>query len=215
MSNGMILTKKGREVLILALAGAELHFTRGAIGDGQAPEGDLSEITALVHEAKSLAIQDINVTETGTCEVILKVTNEGRNSGLWLREYGLFATHPTTGDEILYAYCNKGDESGYLEGYDGANPVTFDLRLVTVVDQAGNITVVFDSMSIERLAKRVTTLEQAMAGLTPPMVIDAIRELQAKTTWDTEPDDIPYEEMTPEEVADKLRHLRELMTWAA
>ena len=54
--SGMILTDKGREILLKAIAGENLHFTRGAVGDGAEPQNP-EELTALVNERLSLTIQ--------------------------------------------------------------------------------------------------------------------------------------------------------------
>lgn len=214
MSNGMILTNAGREALTLALAGQELHFTRGAIGDGQEPENP-EELTGLVHECINCPIQSLTTADTGIVEAVLQVSNIDRSSGLWLREFGLFAYHPETHSEILYAYCNKGNSAGYLEGYDGNNPVTFSLRIITVIDQAQNITVTLDATSIERLTQRVSTLEAAMAGLTPEQVVDAIADIELMLTWNSDGLEPDYSTLTPEQVGNKLRQFRELLTWAA
>ena len=161
MSNGMILTDAGREMLTLALGGQELHFTRGAVGDGNAPASP-NELTALVNECRSLPIQSIRTSTTGTCEIVLTITNENQATGFWLREYGLFAEHPTSHTEMLYAYCNKGNEAGYLEGFDGANPISFALTLVTIVDQAPDITA---EISTENTYVTVTRLEGRIQSL--------------------------------------------------
>ena len=142
MSNGMTLTTAGRDLLALALTGTEINFTRGAIGDGNiSSQDDIPSMTELVNEHTSLGIESIRTNQTGTCEAVMTVSNEHNATGLWLREYGLFAEDPEDAqNEILYAYCNKGNNAGYLEGYDGANPISFRLTLVTVIDQAQNVT---------------------------------------------------------------------------
>ena len=141
MSNGMVLTETGRNLLALALTGKELHFTRGAVGDGWIPSGRTpGEMTGLISEKKTLPIQSIRVSATGTCECVFQITNQGMAQGFWLREYGLYARHPDTGAEVLYSYCNKEGHAGYLEGADGIDLISFALTLTTVIDRAENIT---------------------------------------------------------------------------
>ena len=164
MSNGMTLTNAGRDLLALALTGTELHFTRGAVGDGELQEGqDIRLLSGLISEKKNLGIQSITTSQTGTCEAVMVITNENQQTGLWLREYGLFVRDPEDNTkEILYAYCNKGNTAGYLEGYDGANPIHFKLTLITVIDQAENITATLtiddDYVSVTELEERIDAM---------------------------------------------------------
>lgn len=162
-TDGMILTTAGLNLLGLALTGKELHFTRGACGSGELPiGGDPYALTGLISEKQSLAIQSINTTRTGTCEVVLEVSNQDLSSGYFIREYGLFARNPDTGQEILYAYANKGEKCGYLETFDGTNPINYSLSLVCVVDQAPNITAIISSsnsyVTVSRLDSRISSL---------------------------------------------------------
>lgn len=162
-TDGMILTTAGMNLLALAMTGKELKFTRGACGDGKlADNSDPYALTELISEKQSLAIQSISTTKTGTCEVVLEVSNEKLTSGYFIREYGLFAQHPDTGQEVLYAYANKGDKCGYLELYDGTNPINYSLSLVAVVDQSPNITAIISSsnayVTVSRLDARFTNL---------------------------------------------------------
>jgi hypothetical protein len=70
--------------------------------------------------------------------------NDKLAKGFFCREVGIFATG-SDGKEIMYAYRNTGDESGYIPAGVGAAEVwdlTYDVA--TVVDQADNITATID-----------------------------------------------------------------------
>lgn len=155
----MIITHAGLELLGKALTGKELHFTRAFVGDGQLDGKTPYEIVTLISPRKELPIQSIRTSATGTCEVVLEVSNRGQETGYWLREYGLYARDPDTQNEVLYSYCNKGDEAGYIEGFDGINPIDFSLTLVTVIDQAQNVTATITTnnsyVTVTRLESRV------------------------------------------------------------
>lgn len=210
--SGMILTDKGREILLEAIAGENLHFTRGAVGDGAEPQTP-EALTELVNERLSLTIHRIRAKDNGTCEVVMEIDNTSLQSGMWLREFGLFATDPDTDEETLYAYCNKGNYAGYLEGYDGHNPITFTLKIITVVDNAENITVDIDTTDLDRLTDRVGILEQAFQGITPALVKDRLAELTVAMTWDSDDYYPDYSDITPEGIANLLRHLSEVLSW--
>lgn len=162
MSNGMTITKVGRQALTKALTGKELHFTRAVIGDGKLGTKNPYDLTALISPKQYLAIQSMRITGTGTCETVFDVTNQGLKTGFWVREYGLLANDPDTGNEILYAYTNKGDECGYLEAQSGTNLINFSLTLMSVVDQAPNVTATISTtnnyVTISRLEGRIEDL---------------------------------------------------------
>lgn len=195
MSNGMTLTTAGRDLLALALTGTEINFTRGALGDGLI-EGQsvIPSMTELVNEHTSLGIESIRTNQTGTCEVVMTVSNEHNATGLWLREYGLFAEDPEDPtNEILYAYCNKGGSAGYLEGYDGANPISFKLTLVTVIDQAQNITAYLiaddDFITTSELEDRIEDMYEEQA------FIEAVQEAAENYDTDSEETDAVLDEI--------------------
>lgn len=164
MSSGMILTTAGRNLLALALTGKELVFTRAFVGDGSLRTGqDPASLSALISPKRELPIQSMSVTgSVGTAEVVLEMTNKGLTTGFFVREYGLFARHPDTGSEVLYSYRNTGSESGYLEGDNGVDIIAYTLSLVTVIDQAPNVTAYITNtnqyVTVSRMEQRVMDL---------------------------------------------------------
>ena len=157
---GMILTNQGRNLIAKALLGQELRFTKAFIGDGVLGSRDPAALTALISPKMELPIQSMNLTGSiGTAEIVLEMSNKNLTTGFFVREYGLFATDPDTGQEILYSYCNKGNEAGYLEGDNGTDQIAYSLSLVTVVDQAPNVTAYITNtnqyVTISRMEQRV------------------------------------------------------------
>lgn len=141
-TDGMILTTKGREILALALSGKKLEFTRAATGDGVINANTKPEnFTALISQKQNLEIQSITASKTGICEVVVEMSNKNLATGYFVREYGLFAKHPDSGQEILYSYANKGDKCSYLEADNGVHVINYALSLLAVIDQAQNIVV--------------------------------------------------------------------------
>ena len=170
MSQGMILTAQGRTLIAKALTGKELCFTRAYVGDGTLGSRDPANLTALISPKKELPIQSMRLTGAiGTAEVVLEMSNKKLTAGFFVREYGLFARDPDSQSEVLYAYCNKGSEAGYLEGDNGTDQIAYSLSLVTVVDQAPNVTAYITNtnqyVTISRLEQRVMDI---YANYTPP-----------------------------------------------
>ena len=154
MAAGMILTNAGRNLLAKALTGKTLNFTRAAVGNGDLGSKDPKTLTDLISLKKDLPIPGV-----GTAEVVLEMSNKGLTQGFFVKEYGLFARDPDTNAEILYSYVNKGNESGYLEGDNGVDIISYVLSLVTVIDQAPNVTATITNtnqyVTISRLEQRV------------------------------------------------------------
>ena len=139
--NGMTLTEGGRNLLAKALIGKRLHFDRVACGDGTLPDGqDLYEMTELIAPIRDLPIASMTVTGVGTATVQVVMSNEDITTPFFIRELGLFALDPDTGEEILYGYCNAGERSDYMPASGGPDVVQYLLTLVTVIEQAQNVT---------------------------------------------------------------------------
>ena len=146
MSEGMRITNAGRNALAQALTGKALVFTRVIVGDGVLTNQSIIALTNLISRKKELPIVNINKTSAiGTAEIICEMNNSGLTQGFWVREFGLFAKDPATNQEILYAYRNVGNESSYLPADGGPDVVNYTLSLVTVIDQAANVTAIMQS----------------------------------------------------------------------
>ena len=164
MSTGMLLTTQGRNLLALALTGKPLVFSRAYCGDGTLPPGqDPAALSSLISPKRELPIQSINTLQgIGSCEVVLEMSNKNLTQGFFVREYGLFAIHPDTQQEVLYAYRNSGDNSGYIEGDNGIDIINYTLSIVTVIDQAPNVSAILSSshqyVTISRLDSRISAL---------------------------------------------------------
>lgn len=140
MAAGMILTNQGRNLLGTALTGKPLIFTRAFVGTGDLGSRNPASMTDLVARKMELPITAIRTSSVGTAEITVEITNEKISQGFFMKEYGVFARNAESQTDYLYSYCNKGNEAGYLEGFDGTNPVHFTLSFINVIDQAQNVT---------------------------------------------------------------------------
>ena len=150
--NGSIMTRNGLDVLAKALAGKELQYTRVAFGDSMVDEKFIEvtdteavEFNALLHERKDFPMVDVSFTGGGTCTIKVAVNNEDVNEGFWIREIGVFALDPDTGEEILYCYKNFGVLANYLPSNKSDIKWTVYLNIITVVDNATNVTAIIDA----------------------------------------------------------------------
>jgi len=137
---GIILTLKGRALLAKAQTGLLLQFTRAKIGDGEIGQGEsLDNLNDLVSPRLSLEITNLQALSNGTCKVRTHITNAGLTQGFFIKEFGLFASDPITGEEILYA-VTTATEPDYLPADGTATIVHNQFDVNILVGNATNIT---------------------------------------------------------------------------
>ena len=143
---GMRLTRAGSNLIAKGLLGKTIHFTRGAIGDGDFDYDTetVFELSEMRGYKMDLPIESIEKTGDGTVRITCHKTNAEVYNGFPAKEHAIFATDPDTGEEILYAYCNTGEEYSFVPSNTG--PVTKDIKFayVTVVRDAENVTATLD-----------------------------------------------------------------------
>ena len=150
---GSRLTRAGLDLLAKAVAGKELRYTRVKFGDSikngkviEPSDEQMVEYTSLIHAREiELPIADVRFSGGGTATVKFVVDNTNVEEGFWAREVGLFATDPDTNQEILYCYRNTGVLSTYIPAGGHAVAMTLVINLITVIDQATNVTAIVDA----------------------------------------------------------------------
>lgn len=146
MSNpGMRLTAAGLDLLSRGMDGAEIKFSHIALGSGDFNYDleSVRDLTALRHYEMSLPIVE-KKAGGGVLTLVGLLTNIEVEHGFPAKEHGIIAIDPDTGDEILYAYRNSGDEYSFIPAMSG--PVKEDIRLVyeCEIQDAPNVTVIID-----------------------------------------------------------------------
>lgn len=150
--DGMRLTNAGLDLLAKANAGQRLTFTKVELGDA-VKNGTIVNPTAeqiltyskLIHKREiDLPLADVRFAGGGCTVVKFQLSNSQLSEGFWAREIGLYAK--VDGEsEKLYAYKNNGNLSTWIPASDGATVMNLIISLVTVIDQATNVTAVVDA----------------------------------------------------------------------
>ncbi|MBY6045810.1 hypothetical protein [Phaeobacter italicus] len=161
------MTDAGKVIQTHAQAGAQLEFTRVAIGDGEAP-ADLGAMTELVRETRSVLPSKFQAMELGRVLLRGVFDNQGLLAPLRVRELGLFAIDPTDATEKLYCYSNAGEGYDTIppEGSGAIKEVVYDIH--TLVGTAPNVSATLASnvyASADALADLETRSEAAVAAL--------------------------------------------------
>lgn len=165
---GAYLTNAGRNVLAAALTGKTLKFTRAWAGNGELPDPpDIPNMTDLINPIREMEIAKMSIPPyIGTAKILLTLNNKDLKAGFFLREIGLFAEDPETGEEVLYGYCNSGNTADYIPGYGGADTLNYHMNLTVIVDQAQNVTAIFSdnplAVTYEDLDERTDEIYREM-----------------------------------------------------
>ena len=145
MARSTQLTYKGLELLARGQLGKEINFTRVIMGDGEIGEAqDIRQLEGLVAPKLELPIKSINITGVGTVVMEAELKNNNLSAGFFAKEVGIFAKEGDDGEEILYSYRNTGTDSEYIPAGGGSEVWNLLYDIVTVVDQAENITANID-----------------------------------------------------------------------
>ena len=145
MARSTQLTYKGLELLARGQLGKEINFTRVIMGDGEIGEAqDIRQLEGLVTPKLELPIKSINITGVGTVVMEAELKNNNLSAGFFAKEVGIFAKEGDDGEEILYSYRNTGADSEYIPAGGGSEVWNLLYDIVTVIDQAENITANID-----------------------------------------------------------------------
>ena len=162
--NQIKLTNKGQALQAKAQIGTQLDFTRIGIGDGELSLGqDIKELEDLVSEKMSLGIESMESPGDGTATLMAYLSNQGLSEGFYLREIGVFANDPDEG-EILYSVTNAGEHPDFLPADSGNVAVESNLKIVTIVGDAENVTATIAS-GIYATKEELEELEQQLEGV--------------------------------------------------
>lgn len=160
---GTILTNRGRNLIAKAQTGVTLNFTRIGLGDGVWPQGtDPATLTALVNEKKSISIQSLQVTGDGTSRLRFVLTNTGLTAGFFIREIGIFANDPDSG-EILYAVTYASDKADYIPAA-GVTLIENVTDIFTVVSNAQNVTATISDTVVLATKKDIQEHNESMGS---------------------------------------------------
>lgn len=149
---GARITNAGLDIIAQGNAGAQIKYKSVWIGDAvkngeivTPSDKEILSMTNLVHPILKANMAGAVHTGGGTFTIKFIVDNSTYEQGFWLREMGLFATDPATGTDKLYCYKNDGKLATYIPPNDGAVAKKLVISLVTVVDQASNVTAIIDA----------------------------------------------------------------------
>ena len=135
------VTNLGENALALAITGEKLRFTRIVMGDGFIPDytsiGDMTDVVAPV---VVLPISGVKKSTNDTVVFTGIFHPDQTEVQFYYREVGLYAEDPATGEEILFAYGNCGNEAELIYPAGSSALVEKTISLSVQLKGASNVT---------------------------------------------------------------------------
>ena len=131
--HGHQIPQAGRNLMAKLIAtGRPLTYSSVKVGDGVLGGRLVSGLTKLIGLKKSFPI---SATPTrsgdGRWNVTAIFNNADIDQDFWWREWGVFATDPDTGQEVLVAYANAGDTADYIHVWSGGDDSSYVEEQIT------------------------------------------------------------------------------------
>ncbi|WP_293969357.1 phage tail protein [uncultured Ruminococcus sp.] len=135
------LTDAGRSIIVSALAGGAIVFTKVGVGNGERP-ADINEITELVNPVKTIGIGEISKGD-GCANITAVLDNANLVEGYWWREIGIYAKD-SDDNEVIYAYAHAGEHADYIPAYSNTSYLRTTMNITVVVGSAENVSAVIN-----------------------------------------------------------------------
>lgn len=131
------LTNTGTDMMLKALQGDGIIFTKIAIGDGNDP-GETLAVTDLDHNRISVVITEM----TRAANYVLltgRYDNNNINSGFYMKELGVYAKNVSDGAEHLYAYRYADTDVDYVPSISSGRVIETEISIIVAVGNSENI----------------------------------------------------------------------------
>lgn len=140
-------TDAGKALHLRSLDGDPIIFTKMQVGSGVLGDTSARKLTALIEPKITVPISDIKVDD-GYAAIRGYWSNENVTEGFYYRELGLFAQDPDDANkEILYAYSNTGEKSGYIAEAN-SRLIERSTKIIAIVDDAENVSAIINGSAV-------------------------------------------------------------------
>jgi len=150
------LTDQGKSLLMRAIGGETITFTRFKIGSGSLATGqNADELTDLITPVLAFAITDMDDTQEGLLALTGEFDNSDITSDFTWRELGIFAKGEDN-TEILYAYSNDGANAGIVRQLNTDVITLQEVTMIIAIGEAEHVTAVYSPHQQYALAEDLT-----------------------------------------------------------
>lgn len=181
------LTDRGKSLLMRAIGGEQITFTRFKVGSGTLPSGSTGdELNDLIHPVLAFSITDMDDTQEGLIALTGEFDNESVTEDFTWRELGIFAKGEDN-DEILYAYANDGADASVVRQLNTDVLTIQTVTMIIAIGEAENVTAVYSPHRQYALAE---DLNNHTRNINNPHGVTAA-QLGLGNVANYAPDDIP------------------------
>ena len=135
------ITDAGKNLLLRAIGGEAITFTRFKIGNGELSETEIADMLDLINPLVEFAINEIDTFQKGFVKLTGTFDSTYITSDFRWRELGIFCKGED-GTEVLYAYSNDGANAGMLKANAADVVAEQTVALVIAVGDATNVTAI-------------------------------------------------------------------------
>lgn len=144
------ITNSGIEIEYKAQSTGTINFTKFVLGDGYYT-GAIRELTNVVNPVMNATITRLNVQTSATNKKVaigFNIDTSQITTGFYLREIGLFAEDPDTGNDVLVFYGNAGETADYISSSSSSTISEKLIDLNIYIDDVDTITATMDTSMV-------------------------------------------------------------------
>ena len=151
------LTDQGKSLLMRAIGGEQITFTRFKVGSGSLASGQtIDSLTDLITPVLAFSITDMDDTQEGLLALTGEFDNSDISADFTWRELGIFAKGEDN-TEILYAYSNDGSDAGIVRQLNTDVITLQEVTMIIAIGEAENVTAVYSPHQQYALASDLTS----------------------------------------------------------
>ena len=137
------LTDQGKSLLMRAIGGEQITFTRFKVGSGSLASGQtIDALTDLITPVLAFSITDMDDSQEGLLALTGEFDNSDVEADFTWRELGIFAKGEDN-TEILYAYSNDGADAGIVRQLNTDVITQQEVTMIIAIGEAENVTAVY------------------------------------------------------------------------
>lgn len=137
------LTSNGRKLILGAMNGNGIVFSKIVIGNGDVPD-DYTSLTQLQNELASMEISEFS-THDRYAIIKASMSNSDFEDGFYWTELGVYAQDPDGGEDVLYAYAHyklSGDSAATFIPASTTNIVEITHIVHVFIEELENVSAV-------------------------------------------------------------------------
>ncbi len=134
-----VLTEEGKALLIRAISGEKIVFTKFKIGNGETTEEGVEKLNDLVNPIVEFGINEFDNSQAGYVIVSGMFDGTSITTDFRWRELGVFCKIEDE-DEVLFGYCNDANDAGILKANSTDRTIEQTVAFVIAIGDAQNVT---------------------------------------------------------------------------